>query len=179
MKEKAGCTCCTEEASETELLARLDEVIKDYQGKPGALIPVLQLAQGIFGYLPEVALKRISLALNVSYSEVAGVVSFYSFFSTQPRGKHMIRVCLGTACYVRGGKQVLDALKQKLHIDVGETTQDRMFSLDVARCFGACGLAPAIMVDDVVHQRVKPARVQMILDHYLAEEAKTPAQGKK
>jgi len=91
-------------------------------------------------------------------------VGFYSFFSTQPRGKHMIRVCLGTACYVRGGKQVLDAIRQKLGIDVGETTADRQYSLEVARCFGACGLAPAIMVDDKVHQRVKPARTQDILD---------------
>ncbi|MGC8738803.1 MAG: NADH-quinone oxidoreductase subunit NuoE [Candidatus Hydrogenedens sp.] len=158
---------CMEEASEEELLARLDEVIAEYKDKPGALIPVLQIAQAMFGYLPESALKKISLGLNKPYSEVAGVVTFYSFFSTQPRGKHMIRVCLGTACYVRGGKQVLSAIKDKLHIDVGETTKDRMFSLEVARCFGACGLAPAIMVDNDVHQRVKPARIQAILDQYL------------
>ncbi|HOQ33383.1 MAG TPA: NADH-quinone oxidoreductase subunit NuoE [Candidatus Hydrogenedens sp.] len=158
---------CMEEASEEELLSRLDEVIAEYKDKPGALIPVLQIAQAMFGYLPESALKKISLGLNKSYSEVAGVVTFYSFFSTQPRGKHMIRVCLGTACYVRGGKQVLAAIKDKLHIDVGETTKDRMFSLEVARCFGACGLAPAIMVDKDVHQRVKPARIQAILDQYI------------
>lgn len=158
---------CMEEASEEELLARLDEVIAEYKDKPGALIPVLQIAQAMFGYLPESALKKISLGLNKPYSEVAGVVTFYSFFSTQPRGKHMIRVCLGTACYVRGGKQVLSAIKDKLHIDVGETTKDRMFSLEVARCFGACGLAPAIMVDNDVHQRVKPARIQAILDQYI------------
>lgn len=164
--------CCMEEASEEELLARLDEVIAEYKDKPGALIPVLQITQAMFGYLPETALKKISLGLNKSYSEVAGVVSFYSFFSTQPKGKHMIRVCLGTACYVRGGKQVLQALKDKLKIDVGETTKDRMFSLDVARCFGACGLAPAIMIDNDVHQRVKPARIQSILDLYLDKEAK-------
>lgn len=169
---KAECACCSQEcaeAPEEELLARLDEVIAEYKDKPGALIPVLQIAQGIFGYLPEVALKKISLGLDKSYSEVAGVVGFYSFFSTVPRGKHMIRVCLGTACYVRGGKQVLDAIKQKLGIDVGETTEDRQFSLDVARCFGACGLAPAIMVDEEVHQRVKPARIQDILDLYREE----------
>ena len=95
--------CGCEEATEEELLARLDEVIAGYRGKPGALIPVLQLAQGIFGYLPEVALKHIARELGKPYSEVAGVVGFYSFFSTVPRGKHVIRVCLGTACYVRGG----------------------------------------------------------------------------
>jgi len=165
-KEQGNCCCCTEEACEEELLARLDEVIAEYKDKPGALIPVLQMAQAIFGYLPESALRKISLGLNKSYSEVAGVVRFYSFFSTQPRGKHMIRVCLGTACYVRGGKAVLDAFKAKLGIDVGQTTPDRMYSLEVARCFGACGLAPAIMVDDDVHHRVKPGRISQILAQY-------------
>ena len=166
MAETKGTCACMEEATEEELLARLDEIIEEYRDKPGALIPVLQIAQGIFGYLPESALKKISLGLNKSYSEVAGVVGFYSFFSTVPRGKHLIRVCLGTACYVRGGKRVLDALKKKLGIDVGETTPDRVFSLDVARCFGACGLAPTIAVDNDIHQRVKPAKIQDLLDQY-------------
>ena len=163
--------CGCEEASEEELLARLDEVIVGYKDKPGALIPVLQLAQGIFGYLPEVALKHIALKLNKPYSEVAGVVGFYSFFSTVPRGKHVIRVCLGTACYVRGGVAVLDALKKDLTIDVGGTTDDRNFSLAVGRCFGACGLAPVIMIDDDVHHRVKPKRVGAILEQYAADAA--------
>lgn len=159
------CTC-TEEVSEEELLARLDDVLNEYESKPGALIPVLQIAQGIFGYLPEIALKRIALRLGKSYSEVAGVVSFYSFFSTRPRGRHLMRVCLGTACYVRGGKRVLDAIKQKLGVDVGETTPDRNFTLEVARCFGACGLAPAIMVDDDVHHRVKAHRLDGVIEPY-------------
>ena len=164
MTPEKVCTC--EEASEAELLARLDEVLKEYRDKPGALIPVLQMAQAIFGYLPESALKRISLGLNKSYSEVAGVVGFYSFFSTVPRGKHLIRSCQGTACYVRGGKRVLDSLKKNLGIDVGETTPDNMFSLEVARCFGACGLAPTITIDDDVHQRVKPLKLQELLEKY-------------
>ena len=147
-------------------MARLDEVLRDYREVPGALIPVLQIAQSMFGYLPETALKRISLTLDKPYSEVAGVVGFYSFFSTVPRGKHLVRVCLGTACYVRGGNRVLEALKKCLGIDVGETTEDRRFSLEMARCFGACGLAPVIMVDDDIHQRVKPAKVQDILRQY-------------
>jgi NADH:ubiquinone oxidoreductase subunit E len=167
----AGKCACGEEASEEELLARLDEVIERYETKPGALIPVLQTAQAIFGYLPEVALKRVALGLHKPYSEVAGVVSFYSFFSTVPRGKHVIRVCLGTACYVRGGLQVLDAIRAKLGIEVGETTEDRQFSLEVARCFGACGLAPAVSIDDEVHRRVRPARVgQMLAPYYEQEE---------
>ena len=100
---------------------------------------------------------------------MAGVVGFYSFFTTVPRGKHLVRVCLGTACYVRGGKPVLQALKDALGVEVGETTSDRMFSLDVGRCFGACGLAPVIMIDQDVHQRVKPSKVGKILDRYRHE----------
>ncbi len=163
--EEGKCTCCAE-ASEEDLLLQLDDILTDYAKMPGALIPVLQIAQRMFGYLPEAALKKIALALGKPYSEVAGVVGFYSFFTTVPRGKHLVRVCLGTACYVRGGKPVLGALKSALGIEVGETTADRMFSLDVGRCFGACGLAPVILVDDDVHQRVKPGKVARILDQY-------------
>ena len=126
----------------------------------------LQIAQKLFGYLPEAALKKISLALGKPFSEVAGVVGFYSFFTTVPRGKHLVRVCLGTACYVRGGRRVLDAMKQKLGIDVGQTTPDRQFTLEVARCFGACGLAPAVMIDEEVHQRVKPNKLNDLLEPY-------------
>ncbi|MEA1950325.1 MAG: NAD(P)H-dependent oxidoreductase subunit E, partial [Planctomycetota bacterium] len=104
-KESQSCACC-EQASEEELMARLDKVLDDYTDVPGSLIPVLQIAQAMFGYLPQAALKKISKALNKPYSEVAGVVGFYSFFSTVPRGKHIVRVCLGTACYVRGGRNV-------------------------------------------------------------------------
>ena len=167
--EQGTCPGC-QEATEEELLARLDEVLREYQGTPGALIPVLQIAQAMFGYLPETALRKISLALGKPYSEVAGVVTFYSYFTTVPRGKHLVRVCLGTACYVRGGKEVLASLKSALGVEVGETTPDRLFSLDVGRCFGACGLAPVIMIDEDVHQRVKPARVAKILENYRRPE---------
>ena len=157
-------------ATEEELLVRLDDVLREYAAVPGALIPVLQVAQAMFGYLPEAALRKISAALGKPYSEVAGVVTFYSYFTTVPRGKHLVRVCLGTACYVRGGKEVLASLKASLGVEVGETTPDRFFSLDVGRCFGACGLAPVIMIDDDVHQRVKPARVAKILENYRRPE---------
>lgn len=165
MSEVNQCQC-NNNISEDELLLQLDEVLTDYIDQPGSLIPAMQVAQTMFGYLPESALKKISKTLNKPYSEVAGVVSFYSFFSTVPRGKYLIRVCLGTACYVRGGKDVLSALKDELDIDIGQTTEDRMFSLDVGRCFGACGLAPVIMINDDVHQRVKPAKVYEILNEY-------------
>jgi NADH:ubiquinone oxidoreductase subunit E len=163
--EDVKCAGCRE-ATEEQLLVQLDDVLQEYVDVPGSLIPVLQIAQGMFGYLPETALKKIAAALGKPYSEVAGVVGFYSFFTTVPRGKHLVRVCLGTACYVRGGKQVLASLKDLLKIEVGETTSDRQFSLDIGRCFGACGLSPVIMIDNDVHQRVKPARLAKLLDPY-------------
>jgi NADH:ubiquinone oxidoreductase subunit E len=155
-----------EELSEAELLAQLDDIIADYRDKRGALIPVLQMAQGLFGYLPDGVLIRIAHGLGIPFSEVAGVVGFYHFFSRHPQGRHQVRVCLGTACYVRGGKEVLEALKKELGIDIGESTEDRCFSLEVGRCFGACGLAPVVMADVDVHQRVKSARVREILHKY-------------
>ncbi|MGI6302549.1 MAG: NAD(P)H-dependent oxidoreductase subunit E [Verrucomicrobiota bacterium] len=169
-----ACAGCSEQ-NEEQMLAQLDDILTDYVNKPGGLIPAMQTCQKMFGYLPKPVLKRISERFGKSYSEVAGVTSFYSFFSTVPRGKHMVRVCLGTACYVRGGKEVLRAIKKELAIDVGETTADRNFSLDVGRCFGACGLAPVIMVDDDVHQRVKPAKIGAILRLYADSEA-TPVE---
>ncbi len=160
------CLECQAEPTEEELYAQLDDILLEYLDKPGALIPILQITQRLFGYLPEEALKKISLKLKKPYSEVAGVVSFYSFFSTQPRGKYMVRVCLGTACYVRGGKEVLNSLKKELGIDVGMTTEDKLFTIDVGRCFGACGLAPVIMINDEVFQRVKPEKIGEILSVY-------------
>jgi len=182
MSQTIPCSCDGSQVGEEELLARLDDVLREYQGESatsattqGSLIPVLQITQGIFGYLPDVALRKIAAAFNTSYTEVAGVVSFYSFFTTVPRGKHTVRVCLGTACYVRGGKEVLASLKQTLGIDVGQTSGDRLFSLDVGRCFGACGLAPVVMIDDDVFQRVKPANIAKILDPYRVPETKGAA----
>ena len=174
MAKPGTCACAAEAApSEAELMARLEAVLAEQQDQPGGLIPARQTAQAIFGYLPEAALRRIAQAFDKSFSEVAGVVSFYSFFSTVPRGKYVVRVCLGTACYVRGGHEVLRAMKDKLGIDVGGTTPDRQFSLEVGRCFGACGMAPVLMVNDDLHQRVKPAKLGELLQKYRATE--TPA----
>ena len=167
LKESDNTACsCETVVDEERLFQRMDEILQEYRFKEGGLIPVLQIAQGLFGYLPEQVLRHIAKSMDKPYSEVAGVVGFYSFFSTQPRGENIIRVCLGTACYVRGGKQVLDSIKKELGIDVGETTEDKSFSLEIARCFGACGLAPAIMINDDVHQRVKPTRIKQILAPY-------------
>ena len=163
------------ELTEEEMLNKLDEIIIGYSGKRGALIPILQMAQSLFGYLPDSVLERIAEKLDKPLSEVAGVVSFYSFFSRVPQGRNQVRVCLGTACYVRGGKEVLAALKKELGIDIGESTPDRCFSLEVGRCFGACGLAPVTMVGVDVHQRVKPAKVKELLQPYQEADAE---QGK-
>jgi NADH:ubiquinone oxidoreductase subunit E len=154
------------DAKEKSLMKGFEKYLAQNKAKDGALIPILQHAQNLFGYLPGPVLKRISLEMGKPYSEVAGVANFYSFFSIVPRGRHLVRVCLGTACYVRGGKKVLESLRKVLKIDVGQTTPDRRYSLELARCFGACGLAPAIMVDETVHQRVKAARIQEVLNQY-------------
>ncbi len=164
----APCGCACGAVPEEELNARLDDVIREYRDQPGGLIPALQTAQALFGYLPEPVIRKIADGFGKPVSEVTGVVTFYSFFTLHPRGKFLVRVCLGTACYVRGGKEVLDAFKKKLGIDVGETTADRNFSLEVGRCFGACGMAPVVMVNETVYQRVKPARVGELVNQIAA-----------
>jgi NADH:ubiquinone oxidoreductase subunit E len=163
--------CCRQsnaepELSEAQLYAELERIIEEYAGQPGCLIPVLQLTQSLFGFLPDKAVERIAIGLKKPLSEVAGVIGFYSFFSRTPQGRHQLRVCLGTACYVRGGKEVLAAIKKELGIDIGESTPDRCFSLEVGRCFGACGLAPVMMAGVDVHQRVKPSKIREILKPY-------------
>ena len=177
MAKTDACACAgCAGAGEAEAERRLEEALAETKDKPGGLIPALQMAQAIYGYLPEAALGRIAKAFGKPYSEVAGVVSFYSFFSTVPRGKYVVRVCLGTACYVRGGNEVLQALRRKLGIEVGGTTEDRRFSLEVGRCFGACGMAPVVMVNDDLHQRVKPGRIGELLKKY-AEGAAGETEG--
>ncbi len=156
--------------SDEHLLVQLTEALQSYRDKPGALIPALQTAQTLFGYIPKPAMELISRILDEPISRILGVVTFYSFFSTVPRGKYVLRVCLGTACYVRGGKDVLEKLQHALGIGIGETTEDRLFSLEVARCFGACGMAPVIMVNDTTHQRVKAARIGDLLSLYREQE---------
>lgn len=156
----------TDQALSPETIRALDAVIDRHAATRGAVIPVLQEAQEQIGYLPPEAIHRVGDRLGVPYSVVAGVVTFYSYFTTVPRGKHTVRVCLGTACYVRGGKSVLEGFRRTLGVDVGTTTEDRCFSLEVGRCFGACGLAPVVMVDEDTHQRVNPNRVDDVVRLY-------------
>lgn len=142
------------------------DVIESFRDKEGCLIQVLHAAQELYGCLPLELQQFIADSLSIPLSEVSGVVSFYSFFSTKPRGLHTIRVCLGTACYVRGGKKLVDHLEKALDVDIGDTTGDGRFTFEIARCIGACGLAPAMMIDDVVYKQVTPAKVDAILSKY-------------
>ncbi len=158
--------CATEVATEEQRFDLLRQVISDYDRRESNLIQILHMTQAIFNYLPENVLQFIGSEMDLPMSKIHGVVSFYSYFTTQPKGRHTIQICLGTACYVRGATKVLDALKETLGIDVGQTTPDRRFSLEVKRCIGSCGLAPAVSIDNVVHKRVNPNKLQDILKHY-------------
>jgi len=149
-----------------EQIEKLDGIISKYKGKPGGLIPVLEEAQITLEYLPVSVQKRVAQGLNLPLSRVYGVVTFYSFFTMEPRGKHTVRVCLGTACYVRGGKAIAETLEKTLGIKEGQTSEDRMFTYETVRCLGACGLGPVVVVDDDVHGRVKPGKVKDILSQY-------------
>ncbi len=150
----------------SEQLAQVDAIILRYRGKPGALIPVLEQVQDVCGYLPMAMQLRVANGLNLPVANVYGVVTFYSFFTMVPRGKHVIRVCLGTACYVRGGKRLLERLTDILQIAPGECTADRLYSLETVRCLGACGLAPVIVVNQDTHGQVKPAKLESLLAQY-------------
>ena len=152
--------------SEEKKFALLDDVIKEYEGKESNLIQILHMGQAIFGYLPTDVQTYIAKQMNLPVSKVGSVLTFYTYFSTVPKGEHTICTCLGTACYVRGGKKIIEKLKETIGIDVGETTPDMKFSLQVVRCMGACGLAPAIKVDDKVYKRVNPNKLQQILKQY-------------
>ncbi len=146
--------------------AEIANVIDLYKDREGSLIQILHLAQEINGYLPLDLQVFIADKMGIPLSEVSGVVTFYSFFSTKPRGKHTVRVCLGTACYVRGGKKIVEGLRDRLGIEVGETTDDGKFTFEVARCIGSCGLAPAMMIDDVVYKQVNVDKLNSILAKY-------------
>jgi len=150
-----------------EMLRKLDSVMARYRNKPGSLIPVLQAAQEIVGYLPPVILKRIAKGMRVSESEVHGVVSFYSYFTMKPRGRHNIRVCLGTACYVKSAEEVVRHLSEGLNVEVGGMTTDKKFSLETVRCLGACGLAPVVVIDKETHGPVNPVKAVDLLKDYV------------
>lgn len=149
-----------------EMIEQLDQAIETYKDKPGALIPMLQRAQEICGFLPAEIQRRIAEGLEISPSMVYGVVSFYSFFTMKPRGKHVIRVCLGTACYVKRSEEILEKLSEELKIAVGGVTEDMKFSLEGVRCLGACGLAPVAVIGEDTYGLLDPVKSVDILKKY-------------
>ena len=146
--------------------AELKKVIAEYKDQKGALMPIMQHAQEIYGYLPIEVQTMIAEGLDIPLSEVYGVVSFYAQFALNPKGTYQISVCLGTACYVKGAGDILQAVEKKLGITSGGITPDGKFSLDACRCIGACGLAPVMMINDDVYGRLTPDQVAGILDSY-------------
>ncbi|MZP29877.1 NADH-quinone oxidoreductase subunit NuoE [Heliobacterium undosum] len=176
----AECRCCradrTEETDhtgqtdqtkrETEKDRRLAALLEKYREERGALIPLLQGAQEIYGYLPGAAMERIARTLRLPAAQVYGVATFYAQFHFTPRGRHVIRVCLGTACHVRGGARIFEALRRQLGVEDGGTTADLRYTLESVACIGACGLAPVIMIDDDTHGRLTPESLPGILARY-------------
>ena len=149
-----------------EMWSKIDEIINDNKDIAGSIIGVLRECQDVVGWLPVELIDYISDGLNLSRSEVFGVVSFYSLFSLTPKGRHLIKVCMGTACYVKGIKEVISRIDNEYQVKEGCTTEDRRFSLEAVRCLGACGLAPVVVVDQDTYGDVKADKVIETLNKY-------------
>ena len=153
---------------DNEKYVALQAVIDELKHEQGALMPIMQKAQDIFGYLPEEVQNYIAKELDIPVSDIYGVATFYAQFNLEPKGKYVISVCMGTACYVKGSQQVLDKLEEVLGVTDGHTTADGVFTLNATRCLGACGLAPVIMVNDDVYGRLTPDQIPGIIAKYRA-----------
>ncbi len=149
---------------ESDMWEKIDQVIEKWKGIPGSLITVLRESQSVVGYLPGTLLKYVSKELNLPISQVFGVATFYSFFSLKPKGRHTIRICTGTACYVKGSKELMLSAYNKYGIEEGDTTEHRRFSLECVRCLGACGLAPVMIVDKDIHGDMTSQKVVDVLE---------------
>lgn len=147
-------------------LSRMDSVLEKYLGQNGALIPILQEAQSLYGYLPREVLACISRELKIPLSKIYGVVTFYAQFYLTPRGRHLVKSCQGTACHVRGAKGVLDSLSRELKVNPGGTTEDLQFSVETVACVGTCFLAPVIMVDEDYYGKLTPKKAADVLKKY-------------
>lgn len=149
-----------------EVIAQVDEIIDRHVGQPGSLIPVLTECQQVAKYLPVELQEYIGERMNVPGSAVFGVVTFYSFFTMVPKGRHSVRCCMGTACYVKRMGEILSRIRSNYELEIGATSEDKRFSLEAVRCLGACGLAPVVVVDDDTHGGVSPDQILDILDDY-------------
>jgi len=158
------CTTCENLVDPKQI--KLDEVIIKYQSENGPLIPILQEAQEVYGYLPADVLRHVSKTIRIPLAKIYGVVTFYSQFRLAPVGRNLINVCLGTACHVRGGANVLDMIEKTTKIKDGETSEDRRYTLEIVACIGACGLAPVMSINGQVYGRLEPENVAEILAKY-------------
>ncbi len=147
-------------------LSKVDEILSRFNGDRGVLIPVLQEVQEHYGYIPREAVGRIAKGLSIYPSRIYGVMTFYTQFNLEPKGRNMVRVCCGTACHVKGAERISSKFVETLKIDIGQTTPDRDFTLEQVACIGACSLAPAVMINGEVHGKVTPDEVGKILDQY-------------
>ncbi|GKX31606.1 NADH dehydrogenase [Vallitalea longa] len=144
----------------------IDKIIKDTGNDQHRLIPMLEKIQNYLGYIPVCVQEKISKKTGIPEAEIYGVVSFYSYFTMEPRARHRVQVCLGTACYVKGGKEIADRIKTLYNVEAGQSTTDGRFTYEEARCFGTCGLAPVIVVDGEVYGKVKVEDIEQILGQY-------------
>ena len=163
--------CCCNCNNNMDKYAALQQVIDELKNEPGCLMPIMQRAQDIFGYLPEDVQNIIAKGLDIPVSDVYGVATFYAQFNLEPKGKYIISVCLGTACYVKGAQLVLDELEKVLGIPAGSTTPDGLFTLNATRCLGACGLAPVVTINDQVHSKMTPEAMIALLEQIKKEDA--------
>ena len=166
--KQAGKATATKTGKElnSKTLRQIRKIVEETDGKAGAPIRVLQEVQELIGYLPPDALKTISKEMRIPLSELYGITSFYSFFSMVPKGKYVIQVCLGTACYVKGAERLIKTLKKEFKLEPRGITEDNKFSLDTVRCLGACGLSPVMAIGQDIHRKVKPSQLKEILDSY-------------
>lgn len=163
MNSNEGTCCC---GGNVNRFSKLDEILKKYQDAKGALIPVLQEVQNIYGYLPKDVIQNMAEKMDIPVSQIYGVVTFYAQFHLKARGKNIIRVCQGTACHVRGAKGILHELEEELKIKAGGTTEDLLFTLETVACIGACGLAPVLMINENTYGRLTPENIMGILAQY-------------
>ncbi|HHT9111676.1 MAG TPA: NADH-quinone oxidoreductase subunit NuoE, partial [Candidatus Brocadiaceae bacterium] len=147
-------------------LSKVEKILSDYKNARGVIIPVLQKVQGEYGYLPEPVIDLIAKRLNISADEIIGVATFYAQFHLKPRGKHIIKVCCGTACHVKNAKNLSAKVHEKLKINVNETSNDKLFTFEEVSCLGACGIAPVVVIDEDVHGELSPDKLDGILDKY-------------
>jgi NADH-quinone oxidoreductase subunit E/NADP-reducing hydrogenase subunit HndA len=153
-----------------EELKKFMESVKKEPHPESFLIAILHKAQGLYGYLSQEVMDEVACTMSIPTSHIWGVATFYHYFNLSPRGKHVISVCLGTACYVKGAEQILSTIREHLNVQVGETTEDKLFTLQEARCLGACGLAPVIMIDDKIYGELTPDKTRVILNSYKPKE---------